>query len=254
MKSYFNFLRDTQNLRKFRDDAHAALLANPEDMNATARTFYTTSSRERSMSRSRPSAISACTRKLLNQRGHHRSSTSARACWKIFIRIRNRRGITSHFTTARGLADAQEKAITGLTSLLLTAPETPIRFGSGELSMYRDIATMDQGPGYLNGILSLILNTTQPAARYSEEEQRAVPYFHRSRAAELLALLDRESPKSTERPRCTRSCSITTSRPGRATPSSRVDATFSQLTRSLRTNDGRTADGRRLRAQGRYQE
>ena len=66
--------------------------------------------------------------------------------------------------------------------------------------MYRDIATMDQGPGYLNGILSLILNTTQPASRYSEEEQRAVPYFHRSRAAELLALLDSKFPQSTERP------------------------------------------------------
>jgi hypothetical protein len=26
-----------------------------------------------------------------------------------------------------------------LTNLLLTAPETPIRFGSGELSLYRDI-------------------------------------------------------------------------------------------------------------------
>ena len=62
--------------------------------------------------------------------------------------------------------------------------------------MYRDIATMDQGPGYLNGILSLILNTTQPASQYSEEEQRAVPYFHRSRAAELLALLDAKFPNS----------------------------------------------------------
>ena len=53
-----------------------------------------------------------------------------------------------------------------LTNLLLTAPESPIRLGSGELSMYRDIATMDQGPGYLNGILSLILNTTAPAASF----------------------------------------------------------------------------------------
>ena len=66
--------------------------------------------------------------------------------------------------------------------------------------MYRDIATMDQGPGYLNGILSLILNTTAPAARFSEEEQRAIPYFHRSRAAELLALLDAKFPNSAERP------------------------------------------------------
>ncbi len=96
--------------------------------------------------------------------------------------------------------DAQEQALAGLTNLLLTAPESPIRLGSGELSMYRDIATMDQGPGYLNGILSLILNTTAPAARFSEEEQRAVPYFHRSRAAELLALLDTKFPNSTRRP------------------------------------------------------
>ena len=44
------------------------------------------------------------------------------------------------------MPDAQEKAIAGLTRLLLTAPETPIRLGSGDLSMYRDIATMDQGP------------------------------------------------------------------------------------------------------------
>ena len=40
VKSYFDLLRDTQNLRKFRDDAHAALVANPEDLNATARLFY----------------------------------------------------------------------------------------------------------------------------------------------------------------------------------------------------------------------
>ena len=65
--------------------------------------------------------------------------------------------------------------------------------------MYRDIATMDQGPGYLNGILSLILNTTEPASQYSEEEQRAVPYFHRSRAAELLALLDSKFPNAARR-------------------------------------------------------
>ena len=40
VKSYFDLLRETQNLRKFRDDAHAALLANPQDLNATTRIFY----------------------------------------------------------------------------------------------------------------------------------------------------------------------------------------------------------------------
>ena len=40
VKSYFDLLRDTQNLRKFLDEARAALNANPEDLNATARIFY----------------------------------------------------------------------------------------------------------------------------------------------------------------------------------------------------------------------
>ena len=40
VKSYFDLLRDTQNLRKFRDDARTALAANPDDLNATARIFY----------------------------------------------------------------------------------------------------------------------------------------------------------------------------------------------------------------------
>ena len=101
---------------------------------------------------------------------------------------------------SKDLPNAQETAIANLTSILLTAPETPIRLGSGELSMYRDIATLDQGPGYLNGIVSLILNTTQTVSQYSEEEQRAVPYFHRSRAVELLALLDTKFPNSQRRP------------------------------------------------------
>src|SRR5260370_37507464 len=58
---------------------------------------------------------------------------------------------------------------------------------------------MDSGPGYFNGILSLILNRTRPASEYSQEEQRAVPYFHRSRAAELVALLDQRFPSSAAR-------------------------------------------------------
>src|SRR5258707_6758546 len=66
--------------------------------------------------------------------------------------------------------------------------------------MYKDIATMDSGPGYFNGILSLILNTTGPASEYSQEEQRAVPYFHRSRAPELVSLLDQRFPSSAARP------------------------------------------------------
>ena len=200
VKSYFELLRDTQNLRKFRDAAHAALLANPEDLNATARTFYYYQQQGKT-----DSAQQAIT----DLRLHKEAARSPWTSQELYICARLLEDIHSYPESARyyfalynskDLADAQERAIGALTNLLLTAPETPIRLGSGELSMYRDIGTMDQGPGYLNGILSLILNSAQPASQYSDEEQRAVPYFHRSRAAELLALLDAKYPNSVRRP------------------------------------------------------
>ncbi len=107
------------------------------------------------MWRSRPSPISASTRKPASRRGLRRSFTYARGCSRIFMLIPSRRAITSPSTTARECPTRKSGRDRRSGQSLLTAPETPIRFGSGELSMYRDIATMDQGPGYLNGILSL---------------------------------------------------------------------------------------------------
>ena len=199
VKSYFDLLRQTQNLRKFRDDAHAALVANPQDLNATARIFYYYQQQGKN-----DAAQQAIAEFRLHKEGAKASWTSQ----ELYICARLLEDIHSYPESARyyfalynsrELPNAQETAIAGLTGILLTAPETPIRLGSGELSMYRDIATLDQGPGYLNGILSLILNTTQPANQYSDEEQRAVPYFHRSRAAELLTLLDSKFPNATRR-------------------------------------------------------
>jgi len=202
VKSYFDLLRDTQNLRKFRDDAHAALVANPEDLNATARLFYYYQQQGKT---------DVAQQAIADLRLHKEAAKSPWTSQELYVCARLLEDIHAYPESARyyfalynsdakDLPDAQATAIAGLTSLLLTAPETPIRLGSGELSMYRDIATMDQGPGYLNGILSLILNTTQPASQYSEEEQRAVPYFHRSRAVELLALLDAKFPNCPRRP------------------------------------------------------
>ena len=37
-----------------------------------------------------------------------------------------------------------ERALHGLANLLLTAPDEPIQFGSGDLSFYKDIATIDR--------------------------------------------------------------------------------------------------------------
>ena len=200
VKSYFDLLRDTQNLRKFLDQARAAINANPEDLNAMARIFYYYQQQGK---------VEAAQQAITEFRLHKESSKSRWNSRELYICARLLEDIHSYPESARyyfalynskGSDDAQQQAIAGLADILLTAPETAIRFGSGELSMYRDIATMDQGPGYLNGILSLILNTTEPASHYSEEEMRAVPYFHRSRAAELIALLDTHFPNSPDRP------------------------------------------------------
>jgi predicted Zn-dependent protease len=202
VKSYFDLLRDTQSLRKFRDDARAALAANPEDLNATARIFYYYQQQGKT---------EAAEQAIADLRLHKEAATTPWTSQELYTCARLLEDIHAYpesaryyfalyNSTSKDLPDAPATALAGLTSLLLTAPETPIGFGSGDLSMYRDIATLDPGPGYLNGILSLILNTTQPAWQYSEEEQRAMPYFHRSRAVELLALLDARFPSSLRRP------------------------------------------------------
>ena len=200
IKSYFDLLTQTHSLRKFLDEARAALNANPEDLNATARIFYYYQQQGK---------LDAAQQAITKFRLHKEATKSAWTAQELYVFARLLEDIHAYPEAARyyfalynsrGMNDAQERALGGLTNVLVTAPETPIRLGSGELSMYRDIAILDQGPGYFNGILSLILNTTNPAREFPEEEQRAVPYFHRSRAAELLALLDTKFPDSPRRP------------------------------------------------------
>jgi predicted Zn-dependent protease len=200
VKSYFDLLSQTQSLRKFLDQARAALNANPEDLNAMARLFYYYQQQGK---------LDAAQQTVTAFRLQKEASRSDWTGQELYVCARLLEDIHAYPESARyyfalynskGMNDAQERALAALTNLLLTAPETSIRLGRGELSMYRDIATMDQGPGYLNGILSLLLNSTAPAARFSEEEQRAIPYFHRSCATELLALLDAKFTNSAERP------------------------------------------------------
>ena len=56
-----------------------------------------------------------------------------------------------------------EQALGALANLLLNSADQPIAFGSGDLSLYRDIAKVDESPGFLNGILSLLFNSASTA-------------------------------------------------------------------------------------------
>ncbi len=200
VKSYFELLTQTHNLRKFLDEARAALNKNPEDLNASARVFYYYQQQGK---------LDAAEQAITTFRLHKEAANSVwtpeelYACGHLLEDIHAYPEAARYYFAlynTKGKAEWQQAALTRLADMLLTAPEAPIRLGTGELSMYKDIATMDQGPGYLNGILSLILNTTSPDSAYPEEEQRAVSYFHRSRAAELLVLLDKSFPNADGRP------------------------------------------------------
>ena len=74
------------------------------------------------------------------------------------------------YNVARGDDKMAATALGSLARLLLSAPEQAIRFGSGNLTLYRDVATMDPHPGFLNGALSLLLNSSDPGDRYKQEE------------------------------------------------------------------------------------
>ncbi len=199
IKSYFDLLTQTHSLRKFLDEAKAQQKANPEDLNAAARIFYYYQQQGK---------LDTAQETIAKFRLRKDTSGSTWSAQELYVCARLLEEIHVYPESARfyfalynskGMNDAQECALGGLANLLLTAPETPIRFGAGELSMYRDIATLDQGPGYLNGILSLLLNTTSPASEFSREEDRAVSYFHRARAAELVTLFDAKFPNSPRR-------------------------------------------------------
>jgi Tfp pilus assembly protein PilF len=199
VKNYFDLVRETRSLRKFLDQAHAALARNPNDLNAAARVFYYYQQQGN---------LQVAQQAITDYRLQKDGRKAAWAAQELYTFARLLDAVRLYPEAARYYfalynspgADSQEKALAGLANILLLAPEEQIRFGAGDISMYKDIATMDPGPGYLNGILSLILNTSSPAFHYSEEEQRALPYFHRSRAAELVALFDKRFPESASRP------------------------------------------------------
>ena len=151
VKSYFDLLTQTQSLRKFLDQARAALNANPEDLNAMARLFYYYQQQGK---------LDAAQQTVTTFRLHKESGKSDWTAQELYVCARLLEDIHAYPESARyyfalynskGMNDAQERALAALTDILLTAPESPDPVGQRELSMYRDIATMDQGPGYPNG-------------------------------------------------------------------------------------------------------
>jgi cellulose synthase operon protein C len=198
--SYFKLLEQQGELRDFAGRARTALASNPTDLDATARLFHYFRSQNN---------IPAARRALLEYRIAKESNKQPwtadelQTLAQLFERLPDvneaARLYYALYSVPPAAGPQTERALYGLANLLLTAPEQPIQFGSGDLSFYKDIATIDPSPGFLNGILSLLLNGTGPRFEYESENQKSVAYFHRAAAAQLVGLLEQQFPRSAYR-------------------------------------------------------
>jgi predicted Zn-dependent protease len=80
----------------------------------------------------------------------------------------------------------REQTLYRLFKVLIDAAGTPTRVAAGDLSFYKDIAEVDQNPGVMNGVLSLILSGTNPAQEFATEEKAAASYFNRAFAYRIF--------------------------------------------------------------------
>lgn len=80
----------------------------------------------------------------------------------------------------------REQTLYLLFKVLIDAAGTPTRVAAGDLSFYKDIAEVDQNPGVMNGVLSLILSGTNPAQEFATEEKSAASYFNRAFAYRIF--------------------------------------------------------------------
>ena len=204
--SYLALLEQTHRQRAFVAAARAALLVNPNGapaLNALARIFYYDQQAGRT-----PQALQTLDAFRVDREARHGAWTPEDlATLAALSTIANAPAEAARYNFALASTPgalpsgepAAQAGLAALTHLLLSAPEQPLALGAGNLSLYRDIATLDQGPGYWNGILSLWLNGTSPASEYNAETAKAQTYFHRSKAAELLAQLDAKFPDAPQR-------------------------------------------------------
>jgi hypothetical protein len=205
IESYYSLLVETHSLRHVLAAEQARFASDPNDYAAAANVFELEQLAGRN---------AAATRALTEYR---LAKESRKLAWSAdelytFAVMLDRAGMESdaaryYFALANApgkltlsAEPPQQVALAALARILLSQPSQPLALGAGNLAIYQDIATTDQGPGYLNGILSLWLNSQDPAAEFHDEEQKAAPYFHRAKAAELLAMLDQRFPNAPEAP------------------------------------------------------
>lgn len=196
LTAYFNLLDNTGTRRQFAATARQRLTADPAAIEPASRLFH----------HFRLSGDTASAQRVLHELNLARSGRWTPAenllLAGYYVSVQRYEDAARRYHAAYQSNDASsaEPALAGLIDLLIQQAAQPFHFGGGDLSFYRDIATLDTNPGFWNGILSLVLNSQSPAGELANQERKATPYFHRSAAAELLAAMDARFPQSTRRP------------------------------------------------------
>src|SRR6185295_12094781 len=90
----------------------------------------------------------------------------------------------------------REEALYRLFKVMLDAAGTPTRVGAGDLSFYKDVAQVDQHPGFMNGVLSLILSGNDVTQEFATEEKAAAGYFNRAFAYRIFTSFKQEYAQS----------------------------------------------------------
>ena len=200
IKKYFELLRANNSLRVYLEQARTGAAANPTDVQYAARQFHYW------QQQGNPAAAERALNEYRQRKDSRQSLWTANELLvmaRLFESSGNQdeaaRNYYAVYSTARSDEAMAETGLGSLARLLFSAPEQPIHFGSSNLSLYHDVATMDPHPGFLNGALSLLLNETDPPNQEAIQEQRAAPYFRRAKAAELVSLFESRFPNSTAR-------------------------------------------------------
>ena len=97
-------------------------------------------------------------------------------------------------------SDSREEALHRLFKVMLDAAGNPTRVAGGDLSFYRDVAQVDQHPGFLNGVLSLVLSAASPSQEFENQEKAGAGYFNRAFAYRIFTSFKQEYAESKHLP------------------------------------------------------
>lgn len=93
-------------------------------------------------------------------------------------------------------SQSREDVLYRLFKVMMDAAGTPTRVATGDLSLYKDIAEVDRHPGFMNGVLSLVLSSNDTAQEFANQETAAAGYFNRAFAYRIFTSFKQEYAQS----------------------------------------------------------